>query len=111
MCSSARARRERQCADEQPAVTLSIAKRPGANAISVAHQVLKKVEALKGRVIPNGVQVAITRHYGKTAEEKSDELLLHMGIAVHRRVAADPADPGLARVDHRRHRHSRARWP
>jgi multidrug efflux pump subunit AcrB len=69
-------------ADEQPAVTLSIAKRPGANAISVADQVLKKVEALKGRVIPNGVTVSITRHYGQTAEEKSDELLLHMGIAV-----------------------------
>jgi multidrug efflux pump subunit AcrB len=67
---------------EEPAVTLSIAKRPGANAISVAHEVLRKVEALKGRVIPNGVQVSITRHYGKTAEEKSDELLLHMGIAV-----------------------------
>jgi multidrug efflux pump subunit AcrB len=69
-------------ANEQPAVTLSIAKRPGANAISVAHEVLKKVEALRGRVIPSGVQVSITRNYGQTAEEKSDELLLHMGIAV-----------------------------
>jgi multidrug efflux pump subunit AcrB len=69
-------------AAEEPAVTLTIAKRPGANAISVARQVLKKVDTLKGRVVPNGVQVAITRHYGKTAEEKSDELLLHMGIAV-----------------------------
>jgi multidrug efflux pump subunit AcrB len=69
-------------ADEQPAVTLSIAKRPGANAIAVAHEVLKKVEALRGRVIPNGVEVSITRNYGQTAEEKSDELLLHMGIAV-----------------------------
>jgi len=69
-------------ADEQPAVTLSLAKRPGANAISVAQEVLKKVESLKGRVIPNGVEVSITRHYGKTAEEKSDELLVHMGIAV-----------------------------
>jgi multidrug efflux pump subunit AcrB len=69
-------------ANEQPAVTLSIAKRPGANAISVAHEVLKKVEALRGRVIPNGVEMSITRNYGQTAEEKSDELLLHMGIAV-----------------------------
>ena len=68
--------------DEEPAVTLSIAKRPGANAISVAEQVLKKVETLRGRVIPNGVQMSITRHYGQTAEAKSDELLLHMGIAV-----------------------------
>jgi multidrug efflux pump subunit AcrB len=68
--------------EEQPAVTLTIAKRPGANAISVARQVLKKVDSLKGRVIPNSVQMSVTRHYGQTAEEKSDELLLHMGIAV-----------------------------
>ena len=67
---------------EQPAVTLSIAKRPGANAISVAHQVLKKIDALKGRTIPDDVQISITRNYGETAEAKSDELLLHMGIAV-----------------------------
>jgi multidrug efflux pump subunit AcrB len=69
-------------AQEQPAVTLSIAKRPGANAISVAQDVLKKVETLKGRVIPSEVEVAITRHYGETAAEKSNELLWHMGIAV-----------------------------
>ena len=69
-------------ASEQPAVTLSIAKRPGANAISVAEEVLKKVETLKGRVIPGDVEVSITRHYGETAAEKSNELLLHMGIAV-----------------------------
>ncbi len=67
---------------EQAAVTLSVAKRPGANAISVAHQVLKKIDALRGRIIPNDVQVSITRHYGETAAEKSNELLLHMGIAV-----------------------------
>ena len=67
---------------EQPAVTLTLAKRPGANAISVAHEVMRKVATLKGRIIPNGVQVTITRNYGRTAEEKSDELLLHMGIAV-----------------------------
>ena len=67
---------------EQPAVTLTLAKRPGANAISVAREVMRKVETLKGRVIPNVVQVTITRNYGRTAEEKSDELLFHMGIAV-----------------------------
>jgi multidrug efflux pump subunit AcrB len=69
-------------ATERPAVTLSIAKRPGANAISVASEVLRKVETLKGIVIPREVDIAITRHYGKTAAEKSNELLLHMGIAV-----------------------------
>jgi multidrug efflux pump subunit AcrB len=67
---------------EEPAVTLSIAKRPGANAISVATEVLRKVDALKGYTIPNDVSVTITRNYGETANEKSNELLLHMGLAV-----------------------------
>src|SRR5688572_15060219 len=69
-------------ADEDPAVTLSIAKRPGANAISVADEVLRKVKTLKGTLIPRDVEVSITRHYGETAAEKSNELLRHMGIAV-----------------------------
>ena len=69
-------------ADDQPAVTLAIAKRPGANAIAVADEVLRKVETLKGVVIPSDVQVSVTRHYGETASEKSNELLWHMLIAV-----------------------------
>ena len=68
--------------DEQPAVTLAIAKRPGANAITVADKVLKKIDTLKGRIIPADVQVSVTRNYGVTAEEKSNELLWHMLIAV-----------------------------
>jgi multidrug efflux pump subunit AcrB len=72
----------REALAEQPAVTLTIAKRPGANAISVAHHVLAKVETLQGKVIPNSVRMAITRNYGETAAEKSNELLLHMGIAI-----------------------------
>jgi multidrug efflux pump subunit AcrB len=67
---------------EEPAVTLSVAKRPGANAISVANDVLRKVEALRGHIIPGDVGITISRHYGETAAEKSNELLLHMGIAV-----------------------------
>jgi multidrug efflux pump subunit AcrB len=67
---------------EEPAVTLSIAKRPGANAIAVARDVLRKVETLKGRVIPSDVSVSITRHYGETAADKSNELLGHMLLAV-----------------------------
>jgi multidrug efflux pump subunit AcrB len=59
-----------------------VAKRPGANAISVADQVLKKVDTLKGRLIPNDIQITVTRNYGETATEKSNELLQHMGIAV-----------------------------
>ncbi|MFZ5774439.1 MAG: efflux RND transporter permease subunit [Thermodesulfobacteriota bacterium] len=67
---------------EEAAVTLSVAKRPGANAVHVVEAVLAKVESLKGNLIPSDVEVSVTRDYGETAAEKSNELLLHMGIAV-----------------------------
>ena len=67
---------------EQPAVTLSVAKRPGTNAIVVADAVLAQVRRLQGTVIPADVEVTITRNYGETSAEKSNELLLHMAIAV-----------------------------
>ncbi len=66
----------------QPAVTLAISKRKGANAIDVAREVLSRVDGLKGSLIPSDVKVSITRNYGETAAEKSNELLWHMGIAV-----------------------------
>lgn len=68
--------------DLDAAVTLSIAKRPGANAVAVVQDVITKVESLKGALIPEDISVTITRDYGATAAEKSNELLLHMGIAV-----------------------------
>jgi multidrug efflux pump subunit AcrB len=67
---------------EEAAVTLSLAKRPGANAVQVVETVLAKIETLKGTLIPSDVTVSVTRNYGETAAEKSNELLLHMGIAV-----------------------------
>ena len=67
---------------DEPAVTLSIAKRPGANAISVAGEVLRKIDTLKGYIIPADVHVTVTRNYGLTAEDKSNELLWHMLLAV-----------------------------
>ncbi len=66
----------------EAAVTLSIAKRPGANAVSVVHEVEERLESLKGTLIPADLQITITRNYGETAAEKSNELLFHMGIAV-----------------------------
>jgi multidrug efflux pump subunit AcrB len=66
----------------EAAVTLSIAKRPGANAIEVVEHVLARVAGLRGSLLPADVAVAVTRDYGHTAAEKSNELLLHMGIAV-----------------------------
>ncbi len=67
---------------EQAAVTLSLAKRPGANAVHVVKTVLAKVDSLKGILIPSDIEITVTRDYGETAAEKSNELLLHMGIAV-----------------------------
>jgi multidrug efflux pump subunit AcrB len=69
-------------AKEEAAVTMTVAKRPGKNAIDVAKNVLRKVDLLKGKLIPRDISVAVTRHYGNTAAEKSDELLFHMAIAV-----------------------------
>jgi len=67
---------------EETAVTLSIAKRPGVNAVSVVQSVRETVNRLRGVFIPADVEVTFTRDYGATASEKSNELLLHMGIAV-----------------------------
>ena len=64
------------------AVTITVAKRKGTNAIAIADKVIGKVEALSGRMIPGGVQLTVTRNYGETAAEKSNELLLHMMIAI-----------------------------
>lgn len=66
----------------QPAVTISVAKRKGKNAIEIADKVLEKVEHLKGSLIPGDVTLTTTRNYGETASEKSNELLLHMFIAI-----------------------------
>ncbi|MEW6219195.1 MAG: efflux RND transporter permease subunit [Thermodesulfobacteriota bacterium] len=63
------------------AVTLSLAKKKGANATAVASRSLAKIEALKGGLIPTGIEATVSRNYGETAKEKSDELLKHMAIA------------------------------
>ena len=65
-----------------PAVTITVAKRKGTNAILVADRVLEKINLLKGAMIPSDVTVTVTRNYGETAEEKSNELLFHMLIAI-----------------------------
>jgi multidrug efflux pump subunit AcrB len=66
----------------RPAVTLAVSKRKGANAIAVADRVLARVNSVRGSLLPSDVQLSITRNYGETAAEKSNELLFHMLIAV-----------------------------
>ena len=64
-----------------PAVSLAIAKRKGANAVVVSHAVLARVEALKGSLLPDSLDVAVTRDYGASANDKANELLQHLGLA------------------------------
>ncbi|MCG6536415.1 MAG: efflux RND transporter permease subunit, partial [Syntrophales bacterium LBB04] len=70
-----------QAVGQREAVTITIAKKKGANASLVATEALAKVEALKGKLIPGDVNLTVTRNYGDTAKQKSDELLEHMLIA------------------------------
>ncbi len=67
---------------EYPAVTLSVAKVKGADAMKISEKILQKVERLKGSLIPSDVHVEITRNYGETASHKVGELLLHLGVAI-----------------------------
>ena len=63
------------------AVTIAVSKKKGANASDVAQDALRKVDALKGSLIPKDIRVTVTRNYGETAKDKSNELLKHMLIA------------------------------
>ncbi|SPE27031.1 putative multidrug resistance protein [Burkholderiales bacterium] len=60
---------------EYPAVTLAVTKKPGENAIDVAKAVMRRVDALRNSVIPSDVQVAETRNYGATANDKATKLM------------------------------------
>lgn len=67
---------------EYPAVTISIGKVKGADAMKISEKILTKIEQLKKTLIPNNVQVTVTRNYGETASDKVGELLMHLGIAI-----------------------------
>jgi len=66
---------------EHPAVTIALSKRTGANASALAERVLNKLEDLRPRLVPAEVHVEVTRNYGETAQEKSNELVEHLLIA------------------------------
>ncbi len=64
------------------AVTLSVAKKRGADAMQLSEQILEKVEHLKRELLPGDVQLTVSRNYGETASDKVSELLLHLFIAI-----------------------------
>jgi multidrug efflux pump subunit AcrB len=72
---------------EYPAVTLTITKKAGENAIDVANAVMDRVAALRGTVIPAEVEVAETRNYGATANDKAQKLIQKLLFATAAVVA------------------------
>jgi multidrug efflux pump subunit AcrB len=67
---------------EYPAVTISISKVKGADAMKISDNILTHVDKLKANLIPSDVHIDVTRNYGETASDKVGELLLHLGVAI-----------------------------
>ena len=72
---------------EFPAVTISITKKPGQNAVDVANAILARVDALKNTVIPADVEVGLSRNYGATANDKAQKLIQKLLFATASVVA------------------------
>lgn len=79
--ASAKGATEKATNSEYAAVTLTISKRKGANATLVSEAALHMVDSLRGNTLPNDLNVTVTRDYGETAKDKSNELLEHLLIA------------------------------
>ncbi len=81
---------------QYPAVTISVAKRPGVNASALNELLLEKVDGLKGNLLPSDLNVTVTRNYGETAAEKSNELIEHLLIATLAVIAPHRLHAGVA---------------
>lgn len=66
---------QNQSLSEYPAVTISITKKPGENAVEVTNKVINQIEILKASVIPKDIEIAVSRNYGETADEKASKLI------------------------------------
>jgi multidrug efflux pump subunit AcrB len=65
-----------------PAVTIAIAKKKGSNSVWVAQEIQRRLDGLKGKVIPDDVEIRITRDYGKTADDKVNDLVGNLWVAL-----------------------------
>jgi len=81
LIANARGAANQATGEEYPAVTITLAKRKGTNATIIAEHALAKIESLRGYMLPNDLSITVTRNYGETAKDKSDELLKHLLIA------------------------------
>lgn len=66
---------------KRPVVSLAISKRKGSNAVVVADDIIHRLDIVRDKVLPKGVDIEITRNYGETATEKANELLFHLALA------------------------------
>lgn len=64
-----------------PAVSIAIGKRNGANGVAISENVLKRLDMIRGRLIPDEIQVEVTRDFGATAGHKSNEMMFHLVLA------------------------------
>jgi len=64
-----------------PAVTITVTKKPGENAVDVARAVRARVEQMRNTVLPQGIEATITRDYGETAAEKANKLIQKLAFA------------------------------
>ena len=67
---------------DYPAVTVAVAKHKGTNAVTVAKEIIKEAEKFAKEVFPEGVHLRITRNYGKTANEKVNDLVEALVVAI-----------------------------
>ncbi|HOY36393.1 MAG TPA: efflux RND transporter permease subunit, partial [Piscinibacter sp.] len=65
----------------QPALTLTVTKKPGQNAVDVSRAARARVDELRNTVIPQGIEATITRDYGETAAEKANKLIQKLAFA------------------------------
>lgn len=79
---AAEAKEKTKMPDDYSAITISVAKKKGADAMKLAETVINKVNLLKKNVITNDIHVDVTRNYGETASHKVSELLMHLVIAI-----------------------------
>ncbi len=68
-------------AEGQPAVTIALAKKEGTNGVTVASAIIERIGHLKGKLIPDNVEVSVTRDYGETANDKVNELIFKLFVA------------------------------
>ncbi len=72
---------------EYPAVTISVTKKPGQNAVEVSNALIAKLDNLKNVLIPAGVDYQVTRNYGETANEKATKLIQKLIFATSAVIA------------------------